>query len=167
MNFFILMLIIFGVLFFITKNKMSKNYIIIDEILICVPLLLFATFRNNFRFMGDTTVYIRKFKNIPINFGEFINYFSFAQEFGYTILQYIIKIFYNNVNFLFFICAFLVLFLISWTNKKYSCNYLLSMFLFVFSNSFYSWICNGIKQGIAASIIFASLPFILKKKIYC
>ena len=46
---------------------------------------------------------------------------------------------------------------------KYSCNYGISLFLFIASCQF-TWMFNGMRQFLVASILFACTPFILEKK---
>lgn len=164
MNFFVLMLILFVILSVFNRDRISQKRILIFETCTCLPLILFTAFRNNYRFMGDTYVYVNKFLFTPVNFTSFLETVLITDEFGYKWLVYLTKIVSDNVNFSFFVTALLVIFLISFTFKKFSCNYLFSMFLFVTSCSFYSWLCNGTRQGIAIAIIFSSLPFILNKK---
>ena len=48
--------------------------------------------------------------------------------------------------------------------RKYSLNYWLSIFLFVASTDYMSWMHNGIRQFLAASILFLCVPLIEKKK---
>jgi transmembrane protein EpsG len=48
--------------------------------------------------------------------------------------------------------------------RKYSMNYILSIFLFVASTDYLSWMFNGIRQFMAVTIILFATPFMLKKK---
>ena len=49
--------------------------------------------------------------------------------------------------------------------RKYSTNYLLSIFLFIASTDYLSWMFNGVRQFAAVTIIFASTKFMLEKKV--
>ncbi len=48
--------------------------------------------------------------------------------------------------------------------KKYSDDYVFSIFLFIAYMIYDGWMMNGMRQFLAACIVFASFPFMLKKK---
>ena len=48
--------------------------------------------------------------------------------------------------------------------RKYSPEYLVSIFLFIASADYISWMFNGIRQFTAVTLIFAATTLILKKK---
>ena len=48
--------------------------------------------------------------------------------------------------------------------RKYSNNYILSIFLFIASSDYISWMFNGIRQFMAVVIILLAVPLLLKKK---
>jgi hypothetical protein len=48
--------------------------------------------------------------------------------------------------------------------RKYSDDYVFSIFLFIANGIYDGWMMNGMRQFLAACIIFAAFPFMLKKK---
>ena len=53
---------------------------------------------------------------------------------------------------------------VTYTYRKYSYSFALSIFLFVISTDAYQWLFNGMRQFIPAAILFACMGLILKKK---
>ena len=49
--------------------------------------------------------------------------------------------------------------------RRYSCNFIISVFLFVASGDYLQWTYNGIRQFIPVAILFACAGLILKKEI--
>lgn len=163
MNFFIFGLIWFVLIGYLIVYKPKQK--LFNGLLICIPLILFATFRDSYRFMVDTYAYVRKFNAIPVGNGTFLNYMLNSDtEIGYSFLSYVCKTLVNNVEFLFFVAACIIIFSVNYIYHRYSCNYIFSWFLFFTSNAYFSWCCNTFRQGLAVAIIFLSLPFVLEKK---
>lgn len=50
--------------------------------------------------------------------------------------------------------------------RKYSCNFLISVFLFLASGEYVQWSHNGIRQFIAVGITFAATDLLLKRKLF-
>ena len=88
-----------------------------------------------------------------------------SKDKGFTLFSGLIKIvFGNNTTIYFFILALIQSVALVSIYRKYSPNYVISVFLFVASTDYLSWMFNGVRQFTAVTIIFAATPLMLKKK---
>ena len=77
------------------------------------------------------------------------------------------KIFISSSSVIFFlaIAAFQIFFIMK-TYRKYSSDYWMSIFLFIVSTDYLSYVHNGMRQFIAVCGIFACLGWIIKKEYF-
>lgn len=127
------------------------------------PVVIMATFRGN---MGDSYAYKMMFRDLPNTISGLLSYIpSVTKDKGFSALSGLIKcIFGSNDVVYFFILATIQAAILVTIYRKYSTNYLLSIFLFVASTDYLSWMFNGVRQFTAVTIIFASTKFMLEKK---
>ena len=152
------LLILFFVLFWITLEQKAINRK--SFWLPLVTLVLFFSVRSN-QVGTDTQVYTYNFDN-----SLDVKYFDFKEnvELGYQLLEYSILQFTDNYFWLFFISGLVVVYLYLKVIRKYSVNYLLSVFLFI-TLGIYTFFFNGLRQGIAMAIFTFALPYLLERKI--
>lgn len=133
-------------------------------ILLFAPVIYMVTTRSNA--IGDTYAYEHLFRMLPSTFGELLTYIpSVNKDKGFSLLGGIIKIIFGESTIVyFFILALIQGGALIYVYRKYSSNYLISMFLFIASTDYLSWMYNGIRQFTAVTIIFAATPLMLKKK---
>ncbi|TXD97486.1 EpsG family protein [Psychrobacter frigidicola] len=125
-----------------------------------IVLALFAGIRSYY--VGtDSPGYVRSFIN-PLDIGEFK--FRDDVEVGYQLLQYSILSLTRNYFWLFFITGLIVVYCYLKMIKKYSVNYLLSVFLFITLGT-YIFFFNGLRQGLAMAIFVLATPYLLEKRI--
>lgn len=127
------------------------------------PIVLMATFRGD---MGDSYAYKMMFKDLPNTISDLIKYIpSVTKDKGFSALSGIIKVVFgdNNIVYFFILAVVQGTILVS-VYRKYSTNYLLSIFLFIASTDYLSWMFNGVRQFTAVTIIFASTKFMIEKK---
>lgn len=125
-------------------------------------IIFFAGLRSG---VTDTYVYIDMFKEYPLwpDAKEFITDPS-AREPGFRVFSILIKTYISqDYQPWLFIIASISGICIMYPLYKYSCNYGLSVFLFMTSCQF-TWMLNGIRQFLVAAILFACTPLILKNK---
>lgn len=127
------------------------------------PIVIMATFRGD---IGDSYVYKLMFRDLPDTISGLLRYIpSVTKDKGFSVLSGIIKcIFGSNEVVYFCILATIQAVILVTIYRKYSTNYLLSIFLFVASTDYLSWMFNGVRQFTAVTIIFASTKYILGKK---
>lgn len=135
----------------------------IPALLVALPYILWATFRVDF---GDTRAYMKMFRDVPATISQIPTFITNStKDKGFSVLMIIFKSIFGNstVPFFFVIAAFQMLCIVA-VYRKYSTNYWISMFLFVASTDYLSWMHNGMRQFIAATAIFAGIGLLLKKK---
>lgn len=174
MSQYILILVWFAVVWYVHKNyaRPQYEYVMRRRVLrenwifafvAFLPVILMAGFRGN---IGDTYAYKSAFQKIPNTFAELMAYMpEITKDKGFTVLSGSIKIIFGeNPTVYFLILAFVQGAILITVYRKYSSNYLLSIFLFVVSTDYLSWMFNGLRQFTAVTIIFAATGLMLRKK---
>ena len=133
--------------------------------MILFPMIYWAATRKDSGF-GDTSAYRNSFKELPIGISNIFTYINGDyKDKGFYVFSIIIKTIVGNSDVLYFgIIAAICLACVACVYRKYSCNFMFSMFLFVASGEYIQWTYNGIRQFIAVAIIFAGITLILKEK---
>lgn len=148
----------------LVEGKMETRWSIPAAIALVVPYIIWAGFRgDNF---GDTGSYRTMFLEAPSAVSEWGVYLTgITKDKGFSVLTLVIKLIVNNSDILFFfiIAAFQIL-CVALIYRKYSCNYWLSIFVFIASTDYISWVHNGMRQFTAVALIFAATGLLLKKK---
>lgn len=133
-------------------------------VLVFLPVIIWAGLRDSG--FGDTGAYMAAFRDIPATISEIIDYLpEISKDKGFTVLSGLIKMLVGDSTARYFLvlAAIQGIALLA-VYREYSTNYLISVFLFVASTDWLSWMFNGIRQFTAASIIFAATGLMLKKK---
>lgn len=139
---------------FLEKKSLRRKAIIIPVLM----LSLYAGVRH-YSVGSDTKSYVSNFLyDIPS-----ILVFDNGRELGYQLFEYYILSLNNNYFWLLFLSALLVVICYLSFFKKYSEEYLLSVFIFITFN-LYTFFFNGLRQGIAMAISAWSLPYIIERK---
>lgn len=127
------------------------------------PVIMMTAFRGN---IGDTYTYRKMFGELPSAFSELADFIpTITKDKGFYILSAIIKCIIGSSDvFYFFIVAFIQSAALVSVYRKYSTDYLMSVFLFVVSTDYLSWMFNGVRQFVAVTIVFAATKFMLEKK---
>lgn len=139
------------------------RYKTLPAILMFVPALYYAATRS---YIGDTEAYRVGFFDVQPTFLYIKNtILGNGQDKGFSVLNAIIKYFIGNQDVIyFFIIALISIAILIYVYKKYSCSYAISVFLFFSSTDYLEWVCNGMRQFLAAVVIFGCIGFILKKE---
>ena len=138
------------------KKEVRWNWL--PALIMAVPYVIWAAWRANS--FGDTGAYRRSFMDAPTSLTEVGSYLlSRSKDRGYALIEAVFKsvLSHSDIVFFFFIAAIQIGCLL-FIYRKYSKNYWLSFFLFVASTDYMSWMHNGIRQFLAAAIIFACIP---------
>lgn len=145
-------------------GQIEKRYTLIPVLVVAIPLIYLAGTRGND--IGDTYAYRTAFQGMPTSIAQISTYLAeHTKDKGFSVFSIIIKSIIGDRDVIYFtiiasICILCVLF----AYKKYSCNFIMSVFLFIASGDYIQWTFNGIRQFIAVSILFGSMGLILKKK---
>ena len=133
-------------------------------LIVILPLIYFAGVRD--LSFGDSYVYSESYVALPNNLSELIPYLSdISKDKGFYFLSGIIKILFgSNTTVYFWVLAAIQGLIIAWLYRKYSTSYVTSIFLFIASSDYLSWMQNGIRQFTAVTIILAATTLMLRKK---
>lgn len=134
-------------------------------IALVIPYIVAAALRTN-AMVGDTASYRKWFLSMPSNISEWPGVLSeVTKDKGFSVLLLLLKLILGNLDVLFFlvIAAFQII-VVAMVCRKYSCDYWMSIFMFIATTDYISWVNNGLRQFIAVTIIFAATGLILKKK---
>ncbi|WP_435645162.1 EpsG family protein [Butyricicoccus porcorum] len=144
-------------------GQVETRWRMLPAIIMVVPYIIWAGYRND---IGDTYAYREVFKNAPATLEQLPIYLDeITKDKGFSALVVLIKATLGNSDVLFFlVLAAVQILCISVIFRKYSSDYWLSIFLFIASTDYLSWVFNGIRQFTAVTIIFAATGLILKRK---
>ncbi|MDY4969064.1 MAG: EpsG family protein [Lachnospiraceae bacterium] len=148
----------------IVLGKKEERWGVLPAVLLILPYIFMAAWRtDNF---GDTYVYRKDFLNAPEHLNQMLQYVNdFDKDKGFHVLTALIKSIIGNSDILyFFIIAAFQLLVVALVCRRLSCNYWLSIFIFIASTDYMSWVHNGMRQFIAVTIIFAATELIIWKK---
>ena len=133
-------------------------------VVVVLPLVIWAGYRGN---IGDTGAYIKAFKeDMPTTFAGISSYMdTVTKDHGFYFVSAVVKCIIGNRYILYFIIIAAVQCLLLFRiYRKYSSSYVICFFLFIVSTDYISWIFNGTRQFVAATITMACFPWILEKK---
>lgn len=133
-------------------------------ILLVIPYIVWAGFRTDY--FGDTGAYRKAFLDAPSRLSQLPEYLTtITKDKGFSVLTVLLKCIIGNSDAIFFLLvAAFQLCCIVWVCRKYSCNYWMSIFLFIASTEYIGWMHNGIRQFIAITLIFAATDLLVEKK---
>lgn len=158
-----------SIIFFPKKRELVLGHYVMrytwySAALLVAPYIMWAAGKSD-RY-GDKGVYRGTFLAMPTGFANMAAYVARRPKGkGFVVFEYLFKTLISRSDVAFFVVvAAIQLFFVVRIFRKYSCNYWMSMFLFVASAEYLAWVHNGIRQFIAVTIIFTCIPLMLKKK---
>lgn len=166
----LLWVIIFGIIGCILENRAkvvkgntNKKVNLFMAIWVISIIVFFAGLRSG---VSDTVAYINLFKQMPNELTNIISYMRMQEkDIGFFFLSALFKcIISNDFHLWLFAIAMISCLCIVKTIYKYSNNYYFSIYLFV-SSCYFTWLFNGIRQFLAATIMFACFKLILDRDI--
>lgn len=133
-------------------------------IALVIPLIYWAGTRDFW--FADTWAYYTAFQNAPTSLSDIITYAdSINKDRGYHLFGAVFKCLISNDATTYFIAvAAIQMLCLAFVYRKYSRNYWLSIFLFVVSTDYISWMFNGLRQFFAAALIFAALGLVVRRR---
>lgn len=131
--------------------------------LLTLPYILWAGCRTNFI---DTMAYIQTFNKVPSSINQIPTYLeAYDKDRGFSVLMIVLKsLGVQDYHTFFMIIAVFQMVCLVYTFRKYSENFWISMFLFVVSTDYVSWMHNGIRQFIAVCMTFAAFGLMIRKR---
>ena len=133
--------------------------------IVVLPYVLWAGCRG---YIGDTSAYREAFISMPARVSEWGTYLAdITKDKGFSVFGLIIKSIVGNHPVIYFlILALIQMICMISVIRKFSCDYWFSIFVFVASTDYISWMYNGIRQFLAVTVIFAATALILHKKFF-
>ena len=144
-------------------GKWEQRWNIVPAILLVLPYIIWAGNRTSFI---DTGAYRNGFWQSPTIFAQIPGYMSIVtKDKGFSFMTALLHCLLGDNSVAYFtIIATFQLLIIVFVYRKFSCNYWLSIFIFIASTDYISWVQNGIRQFIAVTIVFGGTEFIVKRK---
>lgn len=135
----------------------------ISALLLVLPYIFFAAYRENFM---DTGGYALNFRNASSSLSDALAIFtSDTKDAGYYALVVLVKALgVPSYEIYFLLVAGFQMICILSVFRKYSPNLWASIFLFIASADYISWMFNGIRQFLAVTMIFAATDWLLSRK---
>lgn len=148
---------------FIGKNSEKQykpnKYI---YILITIIFILVSGLRSG---VGDTGTYRHIFDTLPSSISTFLSSDIISEDKGFYLIATFVKQFIStDSQAIIFVMALITLSLICYGLYKYTDDVRMAIFLFITMGCF-STSMNGMRQYVAAAILFYALPLIKKRKL--
>jgi transmembrane protein EpsG len=144
-------------------GKEEYRYSWIFALIVFAPIVWMAGHRGWF---ADTTAYIMGYLSTPQSLTGIAAYLaSVKKDKGFYVLSLLLKCIFGSdyVSYLTALAVFQGISIVVFY-RKYSTHYVLSIFLFIASTDYISWMFNGLRQFMAVTIILFAVPFMLEKK---
>ena len=146
------------------NGRTVERWDILPAVLMVLPYILWAGYRGN---TGDTWLYRIGYLDtepdlsaIPAVLtdpkGEDVGYDAFV-----ILMRWLIG---DNADLFFLIIAAVQALCMALTFRRYSSNYWISLFLFIVSTDYMSWMMNGMRQFIAVAVIFACYDWLVRRR---
>ena len=128
-----------------------------------IPFVIWAGWRGGF---GDTEMYRSTFNSLPSTLSEIGPYMQgVSKDRGFRLIELLFKCLISHSDIVFFtVVAAVQLLCLVHVYRKYSPNYWLSIFFFIASTDYVAWMHNGMRQFLAAAIVFLTIPLVAKKR---
>lgn len=147
----------------LVDGRAEERWFWFSALVLIIPLVIWAGART---YIGDTSAYRRHFYQAPSNLLELPAYLATqSKDKGFTVLIVLIKSFgVADPKIFFTIIAALQMWGMVFAFRKYAPNYWVCIFLFVASTDYVSWMFNGMRQFLAATIIFSASGLLFRGK---
>ncbi|UOE95436.1 EpsG family protein [Alkalihalobacillus sp. LMS39] len=143
--------------YFAKENELTQTKIIPNKLLALFALLslvLVSGLRSN---IGDTYYYVHSYTITDYTFQSI----DFTGDFGFNLLQMLLQQISNDPQILLFVTALITNALIVGVLYHYSRMFELSLYVYI-TLGFFLVSMNGIRQYLAAAIIFAATKFLFE-----
>lgn len=147
----------------IVCGEKKENWYGFSAILLVLPLIFWTGFRGN---IGDSYAYRMQFRSATASLSGLIRSLNAdTKDPGFLVLMTLIKsLGVTDHRVFFLIIATFQMLAIALMFRKYSPSYWISVFLFVVSTDYISWMFNGMRQFIAVAMCYAATGLLLRRK---
>lgn len=143
--------------------KATKNF----AFLTFLPIIIFVC-TSTWRYWGDYSGYLANYRSFPTNPTMALSHIMAQKDSRlFYAFTYLVKVL-SGGSVLAYRLALAVLQSLPfiYLYRKYSPNYVFSVYLFVATANPIGWMLNGVRQLVAACIIYAATPLIVEKKFF-
>ncbi len=139
-----------------------KRVHIVFALIAFLPVIYLAAFTNP---RYDTVLYMYIYNSFPTSVSGLLSRMLATSEKGWIIFQWVIKRIFNGSQTAFRVSIVAIHSIpILFFFRKYSQNFIMSLYLFLACGCHLAWMMNGLRQYVAVCIILLAVPFVLKKK---
>lgn len=144
-----------------TERRATWSY----ALLVMLPVVIMAGMRS--MYFADTYQYVRSFLALPDTWYGTLDYIRDLQkDTGFYASTAVVHLLIGDRYRVYLMMIALVQgFCLMKTYRRYSEDYWLAIFIFVASTDIYSWMYNGMRQFVAAAIVFAAAGLLFRKKL--
>ena len=145
-------------------GRIEERWSVLAAVLLVLPYIVWAGFRG---YVADTTLYRIGFLNTEANLAVIPQMLAdpTREDVGFEVFVVLMRCLVGENAELFFLTIAAIQGLcMALTFRRFSSNYWVSMFLFVASTDYMSWMMNGMRQFIAVTVIFACFGWLVRKK---
>ena len=160
-----------GFFFYFVKHEQTEPVLGKQErrwqpwaaVIVALPYVLWAGCRG---YVGDTYAYRETFKSMPSLVSEWGTYLAdITKDKGFSVFGLIVKSVVGNHPVIYFlVLALIQMVCMAAVFRKFSSSYWFSIFVFIASTDYMSWMFNGVRQFLAVTVIFAATALIVNKK---
>ena len=141
----------------------TERYSLLFASIVFLPVFLFVSVGE---IRSDIWGYLEGFDRLSTTVNEVFQNWWTDKGPGFTLIEVLIKqVFGNNRDAFRIIFGLIESIPLVLIYRKYSEDYVFSIFLFIAVGNYNGWMMNGLRQFLAACIIFAATPLLIKKKI--
>ena len=141
----------------------TERYSLLFAVITFLPVFLFVSVGE---IRSDIWAYLDGYDKLSPSISEVFQNWWNDKGPGFTLIEVLIKqVFENNHDAFRIVFALMQSVPLVLVYRKYSVDYVLSVFLFITMGYYSGWMMNGLRQFIAACIIFAATPLLIKKRI--
>ena len=145
------------------NGRYHKRWYWLSALFVVLPLILWAGFRHSF---VDTYAYIQSFGISSSNLADIPALIEEdSKDVGFYALIIVLKAMgVKTYTQFFMILAIVQMFCIVYFFRKYSPNFWISIFLFVASTDYLSWMHNTIRQFTAVCILLVAFDLLVERR---
>ena len=141
----------------------TERYSLLFAVIAFLPVFLFVSVGE---IRSDIWAYLDSYDKLSPSISEVFQNWWNDKGPGFTLIEVLIKrVFGNNHDAFRIVFALIQSIPLILIYRKYSEDYVFSIFLFIAMKYYNGWMMNGLRQFVAACIIFAATPLLIKKKI--
>ena len=141
----------------------TERYSLLFAVITFLPVFLFVSVGE---IRSDIWAYLDGYDKLSPSISEVFQNWWNDKGPGFTLIEVLIKrVFGNNHDAFRIVFALIQSIPLILIYRKYSEDYVFSIFLFIAMGNYNGWMMNGLRQFVAACIIFAATPLLIKKKI--